>query len=222
MIRPPRGAWSFIRRNASRVQRNAPVRFTSTTRRHASIVRSSSGIAGAPVPALLKRTSRRPNVLPRRLEQGADRLRDRSRRSGRRGPGCAFAAARRAVSARASCRRPASTTEYPSASRARAVARPIPEPAPVTIAVFPNEFIASRPLSRVSRTCFRANFRYSWTRLIAVVSCLSCPESNDPNRDAGYEARVMKQVPATIGIYRLFSPSPLHDLTRHAPTKPRR
>ena len=33
MIRPPRGDWRFISRNASCVQRNAPVRFVSTTDR---------------------------------------------------------------------------------------------------------------------------------------------------------------------------------------------
>ena len=32
MIRPPRGSWSFISRNASCVQRKAPVRLTSTHR----------------------------------------------------------------------------------------------------------------------------------------------------------------------------------------------
>src|SRR5262249_9073509 len=52
MIRPPGGDWSFITRNASRVQRNAPVRFTSITCRHWSGVRSSSGTGGAFVPAL--------------------------------------------------------------------------------------------------------------------------------------------------------------------------
>src|SRR6266704_6288115 len=61
MIRPPRGSWLFINLNACCVQRNAPVRFVSTTRFHCSMLRSSIGIAGAVVPALLKRTSRRPN-----------------------------------------------------------------------------------------------------------------------------------------------------------------
>ena len=60
MIRPPRGACRFISRNASCVQRNAPVRFVSTTDCHCSTVSSSSGIAGAPMPALLKSRSSRP------------------------------------------------------------------------------------------------------------------------------------------------------------------
>ena len=62
MIRPPRGDWRFISRNASCVHRNAPVRFVSTTARHCSSVSSSSGTAGAPMPALLKSRSRRPNL----------------------------------------------------------------------------------------------------------------------------------------------------------------
>src|SRR5262249_10452740 len=48
---------------------------------------------------------------------------------------------RATVSASPSGRRPASTTEYPSRRRARAAARPIPDPAPVTIAVFPIGFL---------------------------------------------------------------------------------
>ena len=60
MIRPPRGAWAFIIRNAPWVHRKAPVRLVSTTRRQASTLSSSSGLGGAPVPALLKSRSRRP------------------------------------------------------------------------------------------------------------------------------------------------------------------
>src|SRR5687767_2660600 len=54
MMRPPRGSCAFISRNACCVQRNAPVRFTSTTPRHCSIVTCSSGTPGALMPALLK------------------------------------------------------------------------------------------------------------------------------------------------------------------------
>src|SRR5712691_10524965 len=60
MMRPPRGSWLFMMRNASCVQRNIPVRFTATTCFHCSYVRSSSGARGPAVPALLKRTSTRP------------------------------------------------------------------------------------------------------------------------------------------------------------------
>src|SRR5260221_628808 len=61
MMRPPFGSCAFMMRIASWVQRKAPVRFAFTTVIHCSYVRSSMGIAGAPVPALLKSTSRRPN-----------------------------------------------------------------------------------------------------------------------------------------------------------------
>src|SRR5262249_15464066 len=62
MIRPPRGVCSFISRIASCVQRNVPVRFTAITRLHCSNERSSSGTGGAPLPALLNKTSSRPNA----------------------------------------------------------------------------------------------------------------------------------------------------------------
>ena len=61
MIRPPRGVWSCMIRNASCVQRNAPVRLVSTTAFQRSRERSSSGTGGAPMPALLTSRSSRPN-----------------------------------------------------------------------------------------------------------------------------------------------------------------
>src|SRR5712691_5592444 len=62
MIRPPRGSWLFMILHASWVQRNAPVRFVSTTVFHCSYVNSSRGTGGAPVPALLNKRSSRPNA----------------------------------------------------------------------------------------------------------------------------------------------------------------
>src|SRR5579872_762817 len=62
MMRPPRGTWVFMSRNASWVQRKAPVRLVSTTAFHWSYVRSSSGTAGAPIPALLNSRSNRPRA----------------------------------------------------------------------------------------------------------------------------------------------------------------
>ena len=52
-----------------------------------------------------------------------------------------------AVCSRAPRRRPANTTEYPSFKRATAVALPIPDPAPVTTAIFPLGVILRLPLS---------------------------------------------------------------------------
>src|SRR2546427_40870 len=62
MMRPPRGCWFFIILIASCVHRKGPVRFVSITVFHCSTVRSSSGTGGAPVPALLKSRSSRPNA----------------------------------------------------------------------------------------------------------------------------------------------------------------
>ena len=62
MMRPPRGDWRFMIRNASCVQRKAPVRFVSITAAQFSRSRSSSGTAGAPTPALLNSRSSRPNL----------------------------------------------------------------------------------------------------------------------------------------------------------------
>ncbi len=61
MMRPPFGVCAFMMRIASWQQRKVAVRFAATTACHLSKGRSSIGIAGAPMPALLKRTSRRPN-----------------------------------------------------------------------------------------------------------------------------------------------------------------
>ena len=72
MIRPPRGDCDFISTKACWVQRKTAVRLMSTTVCHCSTVSSSSGIGGAPMPALLNRTSRRPNLLLDRREQRLD------------------------------------------------------------------------------------------------------------------------------------------------------
>ncbi len=60
MMRPPFGSCDFIWRNAACVHRKRPVRFVSMTRFHASSGRSSSGVGGALLPALLNSTSMRP------------------------------------------------------------------------------------------------------------------------------------------------------------------
>src|SRR5260370_7633142 len=62
MMRPPRGVWSFMMRNACCVHRNGAVRLVATTACHCARLRSPNGIAGAPMPALLKRTSHRPQL----------------------------------------------------------------------------------------------------------------------------------------------------------------
>src|ERR1700736_1944747 len=62
MMRPPRGCWLFIMRNACCAQRNEPVRLTATTFDHCSSVRSSIGMLRVLMPALLNRRSIRPYV----------------------------------------------------------------------------------------------------------------------------------------------------------------
>src|SRR5580704_1170377 len=60
IILPPCGFCDFIRRTACCAQRKAPVMLTPTTAAHCWKVRLSIGVAGTLVPALLNRTSRRP------------------------------------------------------------------------------------------------------------------------------------------------------------------
>src|SRR5438552_81185 len=130
MIRPPRGSCVFMILMASCEHRNAPVRFAATTALQCSYVSSSIGIPGAFRPALLNRTSSRPNISfvlanSARTDSGAPTS---------VGTASIFPPE---VSSSAAARRPASTTEYPADCNARAAARPIPLPAPVTIATFP-------------------------------------------------------------------------------------
>src|SRR5258706_316450 len=124
MMRPPRGSWSFMMRIASCAQRKLPVRFAFTTFCHCSNVRSSIGIAGAPMPALLKSTSRRPNISftfakSARTDSGLATS-----------VGTARARSPTADSCTAACsgsrRRPANTTQYPAFSSACAAPLPIP------------------------------------------------------------------------------------------------
>src|ERR1044071_8024045 len=62
MMRPPLGFCAFMMRIASWVHMNIATRLMFTTSRNFSIGRSSIGTAGAPMPALLKRTSSLPHL----------------------------------------------------------------------------------------------------------------------------------------------------------------
>ena len=62
MIRPPCGTWWRMIRNASRAQKNDPLRFAPTTAIHLSIDSSSGVTAGVPDPALLNNRSSRPHA----------------------------------------------------------------------------------------------------------------------------------------------------------------
>ena len=129
MIRPPRGVWRFISRKACCVQRNAPVRFVSTTDTPVVEVevleRDGRGADAGVVEEHVE--SAEPVVdlgEERRDRRGiADVARDRHRSSW---PASAAAASR------ASRRRPVRTTVKPASASAIADARPMPLPAPVT------------------------------------------------------------------------------------------
>src|SRR4051812_17298624 len=134
MMRPPRGSWLFMMRNACCVHRNAPVRFVSITRRHCSNGRSSSATpSGVPTPALLNNTSSRPNRA-RVAENIAVTWSGCVTSHSTTSEGAAPADAATASSLPRS--RPASTTANPSARKACAVDLPIPLPAPVMSATF--------------------------------------------------------------------------------------
>jgi hypothetical protein len=96
-------------RIAAWVHRNTPVRLMSTTVFHCSNVRSSIGIPGAPVPALLKRRSRRPKRSLTRSNSACTEagLPTSVATASAREPA---SPASRTASASASARRPASAT----------------------------------------------------------------------------------------------------------------
>src|SRR5215467_5043223 len=136
MIRPPRGSWSLITRNAAWVHRNAAVRFTPTTDCQSANDTSSSGTGGRPRPALLNSTSTRPKWLcacskSRRTSAG---LLTSAATASIRDPS---AAPSRTVCSSGPGRRPAIATAYPARPRASADARPMPVPPPVTNATLP-------------------------------------------------------------------------------------
>ena len=143
-MRPPIGVWLFMSLNASRVQRNVPVRLTSTTRCHCSTVSSSIGIPGALAPALLNRKSSRPNasfVRAKSASTDAGSLTSAGTASARSpsAPASAFVFSERLGAASREHHRPSLAQHRQRASfRFRSFppsARPTPVPAPVIIAI---------------------------------------------------------------------------------------
>src|SRR4051794_7730237 len=130
MIRPPDGSWVFISRTAARVQRNIPVRLTSTVARQSATAISSTSPDGPKVPALFTSRSSRPQAS-RTAAKASSTCRSSVTSAGstRVVPPVA------AVPSNAARVRPRSATDHPSSARARPMARPSPEPAPVTTAV---------------------------------------------------------------------------------------
>src|SRR5664279_341192 len=156
MMRPPRGDWLFIIRNASCVQRKTAVRLMSTTVFHCSTVRSSSGSGGAPVPALLKSRSSRPKAL-RVAAKSALTAAGSVASVGTASALAASLPAAERVASSASARRPARATCQPASSRASAEARPMPLPAPVTMATL--LFIDATPGRSGPTSCIRRGRR---------------------------------------------------------------
>ena len=115
-------------RNASCVQRKAPVRFVSSTARQSSNATSSRVVGGALTPALLKRRSSRPNRASTSAKRAATDA--GSRTSQVSGDGAAARA--RGGGLQGLEATPGETTVKPAPASATAAARPIPLPAPVT------------------------------------------------------------------------------------------
>src|SRR5215207_3793477 len=144
IMRPPCGCCLRMMRNASRVQRKAPVKFTFTTACHSFSRISSSSRGGPPIPALLKSRSTRPcrvMVTSNRLRTESSSLTSVGTGSRSRS-GCAAASSRSGAG-----RRPASTTSQPSAASAVATPEPIPVPAPVTTAILLIHYLSLTDLS---------------------------------------------------------------------------
>src|ERR1700684_4079054 len=117
MMRPPRGVWSFMIRNACCVHKNGAVRLVDTTACHCARLKSSNGTGGAPMPALLKRRSSRPWASitwanSAAIEPGSAMSAETARLLPTFSPSLL-------VSCSISMRRPASTTGKPAALRRR-------------------------------------------------------------------------------------------------------
>ena len=137
MMRPPMGFWSFMTRKASRMHKNMPVKLVSTTPFHISKLNSGKGIAGVLTPALLNSKSTRPNVLTHCANKLATESSCVTSVGTAKTREPAFKAlASSTTSSKLACLRPANTRLQPSCNKAMAVALPMPEPAPVTMAIF--------------------------------------------------------------------------------------
>src|SRR3954465_7975904 len=123
-----------IARTPSRVRRKPPSRLTAMTRRHSASVVSSSGLAKE-MPALLTRTSSRPNASSTRRSAPAHEA--SSLTSWRRKIASPPPRAMAAATSSPDGSRSVATPPAPSLAKRIAVALPIPDAAPVTSAVLP-------------------------------------------------------------------------------------
>ncbi len=128
---------AIIPGSTARIAISGPMTFTSIARRHSSTSISHVGPTGPKAPALFTRMSIRPNAP--RAASTTWRIESSSVTS------AAIASARpprswtsAAVSSTSADVRAVTTTEAPASLNASAIARPIPRPPPVTIAIRPS------------------------------------------------------------------------------------
>src|SRR5437899_1848036 len=132
MMRPGRFC-STIPRLAARVRRNVPRRFTASTRSH-TIGSSSHTRSIAPVPAELRRMSRRPK---RAIVSATARSQSPASLTSPATVATASRPSAAAVSSRRSGLWSKTATRAPAATQAAAAARPIPDAPPLTSATLP-------------------------------------------------------------------------------------
>ena len=188
MMRPPRGFWSFMILMASCVHRNMPVKLVATTFCQVSNGRSSSGTGGAPMPALLNSTSRRPKLD----FTVANSARIDSRFDTSVGTASACAAGGVDLGRRPCRASPCGGRRAPGCSRlspsAIATARPTPVPAPVTSAIFADALIGFPSLNAIvakRRHITKARARHHRARasvLSAVAEGLEAAVSSPARR----------------------------------------
>src|SRR5262249_36072809 len=111
------------------IPRNTPRRLTAWTSSKVASLCSASGMIGPPKPALLQRTSRRPNAF-----SAAEILPCTSAETATSAWTASAAAPIPAAVSSSLPLRSAQTTRAPSAAKSSAIALPIPEPAPVITA----------------------------------------------------------------------------------------
>ena len=138
-MRPP-VPWAIIRRPAARQQRNWPFKFTPSTRSQSLSGISTMGELSAK-PATLTRMSTAPQAAASSNIESTCAAIVTSTAAARALP--PDSAIRRAADSAPSKLRSAMVTAAPAAARVKAISRPMPDAAPVTIAHLPSSSIKS-------------------------------------------------------------------------------
>ena len=164
--------------NAAWQQLNVPVRFTRRTCSQNSGVILTKRLKVEPMPGVVDQDGDRSELAPDLVDRGedllpvshVDRETDGPFRPPRRWPPAAPVAA--------SLLRSRTATAWPSAARRRLMARPIPEPPPVTIATRCS--LMGPPSRRVGATTVSPRRRDRFTRL-----CSTCRVPTPPRHGTG-------------------------------------